>query len=144
MASNLTDEKNENLSREELVKKLNYIESTVLAGKSRIIHGQNKTIQTLTAQNLMFRELLKKVLDLKIGLFGHDELTKLQKVIQDKLNGIVINNQNNSTENLTEQNVILRDLIEQFLSMKIGLFNIRNVANFQTVVRSTFDKLRGR
>lgn len=144
MASNLTDEKNENLSREELVKKLNYIESTVLAGKSRIIHGQNKTIQTLTAQNLMFRELLKKVLDLKIGLFGHDELTKLQKVIQDKLNGIVINNQNNSTENLTEQNVILRDLIEQFLSMKIGLFNIRNVANFQTVVRLTFDKLRGR
>lgn len=144
MASNLTDEKNENLSREELVKKLNYIESTVLAGKNRIIHGQNKTIQTLTAQNLMFRELLKKVLDLKIGLFGHDELTKLQKVIQDKLNGIVINNQNNSTENLTEQNVILRDLIEQFLSMKIGLFNIRNVANFQTVVRSTFDKLHGR
>ena len=143
MASNLTDNKNENLSREELIKKLNHFESMVLPGKDRIIQGQNKTIQTLTAQNLMFRELLKKVLELKIGVFGRDEFTKLQKTIQDKLNSVVGNAKSNF-EHLLEENLILRDLVEQFLGLEIGLFNASKVANFQKTARATFDKLRGR
>ena len=144
MASNLTNDKIENLSREELIKKLKYAESSIIPGKDRIIQGQNKTIQTLTAQNLLFRELLNKVLELKNGLFGGGKLVELQKIIRDKLNGVIIKNQASSTEILTEQNLILRDLIEQFLNMEIGLFNISNIKNFQQTVRNAFDKIRGR
>lgn len=139
----MNNDKNENLSREELIKKLNHFESVVLAGKDRIIQGQNKTIQTLTAQNLLFRELLKKVLELKIGLFGRDDFTKLQKTIQDKLNSVVGNSKSN-LENLTEQNLILRDLVEQFLSIEVSLFNMSKITNCQNTVRTAFDKLRGR
>ena len=91
----------------------------------------------------MFRELLKKVLELKIGVFGRDEFTKLQKTIQDKLNSVVGNAKSNF-EHLLEENLILRDLVEQFLGLEIGLFNASKVANFQKTARATFDKLRGR
>ena len=144
MASNLTNDKIENLSREELIKKLKYAESSIIPGKDRIIQGQNKTIQTLTAQNLLFRELLNKVLELKNGLFGSGKLVELQKIIRDKLNGVIIKNQASSTEILTEQNLILCDLIEQFLNMEIGLFNISNIKNFQKIASNAFDKIRGR
>ncbi len=144
MTSNLTDTKNEDLSREDLLKKLQYIESTVLPGKDRIIQGQNKTIRTLTAQNLLFRELLKKVLELKIGLFDRAKFIELQKIIQNKLNSVVIKNQASSIDILTEQNSTLRDLIEQFLNINIGLFNISEIKNFQQTVRTVFDKIRGR
>ena len=144
MASNSMNYKDECLSREELIRKLNHVESVVIPGKDRIIQGQNKTIQTLTAQNLLFRELLNKVLELKNGLFGGGKLVELQKVIRDKLNGVIIKNQASSTEILTEQNLILRDLIEQFLNMEIGLFNISNIKNFQKIASNAFDKIRGR
>ena len=144
MASNSTGDKNETLSREELIKKLQHVECVVIPGKERIIQGQNRTIQTLTAQNLLFRELLKKVLELKTGLFGRDKFVELQKIIRDKLNSVVIKNQASSTEILTEQNLILSDLIEQFLNMEIGLFNIGKIKNFQQTVRTAFDELRGR
>lgn len=144
MASNLTNDKIENLSREELIKKLKYAESSIIPGKDRIIKGQNKTIQTLTAQNLLFRELLNKVLELKNGLFGGGKLVELQKIIRDKLNGIIIKNQASSTEILTEQNLILRDLIEQFLNMEISLFNISKIKDLQKIASNAFDKIRSR
>lgn len=144
MASNLTGNKNETLSREDIIKKLNHIESVVIPSKDRIIQGQNKTIQTLTAQNLLFRELLNKVVGLKIGLLNKNELTKLQKIIRDKLNGIVIKNHASSTEILTEQNLILRDIVEQLLNLKVGMFSVKPLTKLQEFARKKLDEMRNR
>lgn len=140
----MVTKKNEDLTREELIKQLTLIESSILPGKDRIIQGQNNTIQTLTAQNLMFRDLLKKVLDLKIGFFNKDELTILQKHIQEKLNEWVTKRQASSAEMLTEQNLILRDLVEQLSNIKLGLFDKSAFFNLQKYAKKVLDEFRGR
>ena len=145
MTSNITDSKTESLTREGLIKKLKQLES-LLTNKDRMIQGQNNTIQTLTAQNFMFRDLLKKVLDLKPGFFGFakGEFIELQERIREKLKERTTKAPNSTLDSLTEQNVILRDLVEQFLNLKIGLGNLSKLTAFQTLARKTFDKLRGR
>ena len=145
MASNITDSNTESLTREDLIKKLKQLES-LLTNKDRMIQGQNNTIQTLTAQNFMFRDLLNKVLDLKPGFFGFakGEFIELQERIREKLKERTTKAPNSTLDSLTEQNVILRDLVEQFLNLKIGLGNLGKLTAFQTLARKTFDKLRGR
>ena len=145
MTSNITDSKTESLTREDLIKKLKQLES-ILTNKDRMIQGQNNTIQTLTAQNFMFRDLLNKVLDLKPGFFGFakGEVIELQERIREKLKERTTKAPNSTLDSLTEQNVILRDLVEQFLNLKIGVFSLGKLIAFQALARRTFDKLRGR
>ena len=85
--------------------------------KLRMIQGQNYTIQTLTAQNFMFRDLLKKVLNLKSGLFCGTALAGLQSLISDKLKERLGKGQSFTEEQLIEQNVTLRDIVEQLLNL---------------------------
>lgn len=141
MTSNVTNNKNESLSREDLINKVKQLE-TLLIGKDRTIQGQNNTIQALTAQKFMFLDLLNKVLDLKPGFFNKNDLIELQERIREKLKERVIRGQNSDA--LTEQNVILRDLVEQFLNLKIGLFNLGKLTEFQELARKTFDRIRGK
>ena len=141
MTSNVTNNKNESLSREDLINKVKQLEA-LLIGKDRTIQGQNNTIQALTSQKFMFLDLLNKVLDLKPGFFNKDDLIELQERIREKLKERVIRGQNSDA--LTEQNVILRDLVEQFLNLKIGLFNLGKLTEFQELARKTFDRIRGR
>lgn len=141
MTSNVTNNKNESLSREDLINKVKQLEA-LLIGKDRTIQGQNNTIQALTAQKFMFLNLLHKVLDLKPGFFNKDDLIELQERIREKLKERVIRGQNSDA--LTEQNVILRDLVEQFLNLKIGLFNLGKLTEFQELARKTLDRIRGR
>lgn len=141
MTSNVTNNKNESLSREDLINKVKQLEA-LLIGKDRTIQGQNNTIQALTAQKFMFLNLLNKVLDLKPGFFNKDDLIELQERIREKLKERVIRGQNSDA--LTEQNVILRDLVEQFLNLKIGLFNLGKLTEFQELARKTLDRIRGR
>ncbi len=141
MAANFMDKKNEELNQEQLIKKLTYLESLVSC-KDRTIQGQNGAIQTLTAQNLMFRDLLKEVLDLKISFFNKDKLALLQKKIQEKLNECVNKRQVSSVEVLMEQNSILRDLAEQLLSLKISIFNMSNLTKLQEYARKKLDDMR--
>ncbi len=145
MASKATDSNTESLTREDLIKKVKQLES-LLIGKDRMIQGQNNTIQTLTVQNFMFRDLLKKVLDLKPGFFGFakGEFIELQERIREKLKERTTKAQNSTLDSLTEQNVILRDLVEQFLNLKIGVFSLGKLTNFQSIARETLNKLRGR
>ena len=137
----MTNNKNESLSREDLINKVKQLE-TLLIGKDRTIQGQNDTIQALTAQKFMFLDLLNKVLDLKPGFFNKNDLIELQERIREKLKERVIRGQNSDA--LTEQNVILRDLVEQFLNLKIGLFNLGKLTEFQELARKTFDRIRGK
>lgn len=145
MASNITDNDTENLIHEDLIKKVKQLES-LLTNKDRMIQGQNNTIQTLTEQNFIFRDLLKKVLDLKPGFFGFDsgDFIELQECIREKLKERITKAQNSTLDALTEQNVILRDLIEQFLNMKIGAFRMGKLTAFQALARETLNKLRSR
>ncbi len=143
MTSKATNKNTENLTREDLIKKVDQLES-LLIGKDRMIQGQNNTIQTLTAQNFMFRDLLKKVLDLKPTFSNKGDLIELQERIQEKLKERAVKGQNSTLDSLIEQNVILRDLVEQFLNLKIGMFSLGKLTNFQSIARKTFDKLRGR
>ena len=92
----------------------------------------------------MFLDLLNKVLDLKPGFFNKNELIELQERIREKLKERTTKTATNSADALTEQNVILRDLVEQFLNLKIGLFNLSKITEFQELARKTFDRIRGR
>lgn len=84
MVVSLLDMKNEELSREELIKKLEIVES-MLRAKDRTIQGQNVAVQTLTANNLMMRDLLEQFANYKPGLFNGGKLTRLQEIVREKL-----------------------------------------------------------
>lgn len=84
MIPKLIDMKNEDLSREELIQKLAIIEG-MLRSKDRTIQGQNATIQTLTANNLMMRDLLEQVKAYEPNLFNRGKFERLKERIIEKL-----------------------------------------------------------
>ena len=85
----LLKRKNETLTRDELLKKLKFMESIVEA-KERTIRGQNFTIQTITAQNLAMRDLLEQIKNFTPGFFNGGKWAKIKDSIisvLDKVRG---------------------------------------------------------
>ena len=90
MASNqesLLNKKNEDLSRDELIKKIELMD-TIISSKAQTIRGQNFTIQTITAQNLAMRDLLEQVKNFTPGLFSGGKWKELKTKIFETLDRI--------------------------------------------------------
>jgi len=85
--ANSSNTKYENLTREDFIKKIELLEAS-LQSKDSIIQGLNNTIQTLTAKNLEFRDLLEQVRTYEKRIFDGGQFKKLQQIIADKLDEI--------------------------------------------------------
>ncbi len=87
MANQPIGKKDETLSREELLKKLKMLED-IMSTQENKIRGQNFTIQLLTSQNLMLRDLLDEIKMFEPGLFSGGKWTKLKTKILDTLDKV--------------------------------------------------------